>query len=61
LGYGLHLLIGFDLGEVDHGGRRAAMGGVTPPMVVHGDPVPDACLGLRTGFSSVQTSATTWL
>jgi hypothetical protein len=57
LSYCLHLLIGFDCLEVDHGGRLSAMGGVRPLVVVEGDPAPDTCLDLRSGFSSVQIDA----
>jgi len=42
LSYRLHLLIGFDAVEADHGGRLPAMGGVGPLVVVEGDPAPDA-------------------
>jgi len=42
LSYRLHLLIGFDAVEVDHGGRLSAMGGVGPLVVAEGDPAPDA-------------------
>jgi len=42
LSYRLHLLIGFDAVEADHGGRLPAMGGVRPLVVVEGDPAPDA-------------------
>jgi hypothetical protein len=49
----LHLLIGFDYGEVDHGGRLTAMGGVWPLVIVEGDPATDACLGLRPGLPAV--------
>jgi hypothetical protein len=34
LSYSLPLLVGFDLVEVDHGGRLSAMGGVGPLVVV---------------------------
>jgi hypothetical protein len=34
LSYGLHLLIGFNCIEVNHGGRLVAMGGVGPLVVV---------------------------
>jgi hypothetical protein len=34
LSYSLHLLIGFDFVEVDHGRRLPAMGGVGPQVVV---------------------------
>jgi hypothetical protein len=42
LSYCLHRLIGFDGVEADHGGRLSFMGGVGPPVVVEGDPMPDA-------------------
>jgi hypothetical protein len=45
LSYGLHLLIGFDVVEVDHGGRLTAMGSVWAMVVVESDPAPDASLG----------------
>lgn len=57
LGYSLPLLVGFDLVEVDHGGRLPAMGGVGPLVVVEGDPPTDAILGLRAGLPSVQIDA----
>jgi hypothetical protein len=46
LSYCLHLLIGFDCIEVDHGGRLTAMGGMGPLVVVEGDPASDASPGL---------------
>jgi hypothetical protein len=46
LSHCLHLLIGFDVIEVDHGGRLSAMGGVGPQVIVEGDPAPDASLCL---------------
>ena len=57
LSYGLHLLIGFDAVELDHGGRLTAMGSVWALVVVEGDPSPDASLGLRSGFPGVQVDA----
>jgi hypothetical protein len=42
LSYSLHLLIDFDVFEVDFGGRLSAMGGVGPLVVVEGDPAADA-------------------
>ena len=57
LSYGLHLLVGFDGVEVDHGGRLSAMGGVGPLVAVECDPAPDASLGLRSGFPGVQVDA----
>ena len=39
LSYSLPLLDGFDLVEVDHGGRLSAMGGVRPLVIVEGDPL----------------------
>ena len=54
LSYCLHLLIGFDGVEVDHGGRLPAMGGVRPLEVVEGDPGPDASLGLRPVLRATQ-------
>ena len=57
LSYCLHLLIGFDGVEVDHGGRLSAMGSVWAMVVVEGDPAPDASLGLRARLPSVQVDA----
>ena len=57
LSYCLHLLVGFDLVKVDHGGRVSAMGGVGPLVIVEGDPAPDACLGLRSGFPGMHVDA----
>jgi len=57
LSYGLHLLIGFNAVEVDHGGRLTAMGGVGPQVVVEGDPAPDTGLGLGPSFPGVQVNA----
>ena len=37
LSYSLPLLDGFDLVEVDHGGRLSALGGVRPLVIVEGD------------------------
>lgn len=54
LSYCLQLLINFDIFEVDHGGRLAAMGGVGPQVVVEGDPASDARFCLRSGFPGVQ-------
>ncbi|WP_233092613.1 hypothetical protein, partial [Paracoccus sp. IB05] len=54
LSYCLHLLIGFDGVEADHGGRLTAMGSVWALVVLEGDPAPDAGLGLRSGFPGVQ-------
>jgi hypothetical protein len=42
----LHLVVGFDVVEVNHGGRLAAMGSVWAVVVVDGDPTPDTGLGL---------------
>jgi hypothetical protein len=44
LSYCLHLLVGFDVVEVDHGGRLTDRGGVGPLVVVEGDPA--LCLSL---------------
>jgi hypothetical protein len=33
------------------------MGGVRPLVVVKGDPQPDTCLGLRSGFPGVEVNA----
>jgi hypothetical protein len=60
LTYCLHLLIGFDGIEVDHGGRLPAMGGVGSPMIIEGNPLADGNLGLRPRFPSVQVSDTTF-
>ena len=57
LSYSLPLLVGFDLVEVDHGGRLSAMGGVGPLVVVEGDPSANAGLGLRTGLPGVKVDA----
>lgn len=57
LSYSLPLPVGFDLVEVDHGGRLSAMGGVGPLVVVEGDPSANAGLGLRTGLPSVEVDA----
>jgi hypothetical protein len=46
LSYFLHLLIGFDVVEVDHGERLTAKSGMGPLVVVEGDPVSDASPGL---------------
>lgn len=58
LSYSLHLLIGFDGVEVDHGGRLTAMSSVCAMVVVEGDPTPDASLGLRAGFLAWRISNT---
>ncbi len=57
LSYSLPLLVGFDLVEVDHGGRLSAMGGVGPLVVVEGDPPANAGFGLRTGLPGVKVDA----
>jgi hypothetical protein len=57
LSYSLPLLVGFDLVEVDHGGRLSAMGGVGPLMIVEGDPSADAIPGVRAGLPSTQIYA----
>lgn len=57
MSYGLHLLVGLCCVAVDNAGRLSAMGGVGPLVVVEGDPAPDASLGLRSGFPSVQVDA----
>jgi hypothetical protein len=54
LSYCLHLLIGFDVVEVGHGGRLTAMGSVWALVVVEGDPAPDGNFGLRPWLPSVQ-------
>ena len=46
LSYCLHLLVGFGVVEVDHGGRLSAMGSVRALVVVECYPTPDAGLGL---------------
>jgi len=50
LSYSLPLLVGFGLGEVDHGGRLSAMGSMRPLVIVEGDPFRDAGFGLRSGL-----------
>ena len=50
LSYCLHLLVGLDSIEVDHGGRLSTMGGVRALVVVEGDPAPDADPCLRPGL-----------
>jgi hypothetical protein len=57
LSYSLHLLVGLGCVEVDYGGRLSAMGSVRALVVVEGDPAPDASLGLRSCFPSVQINA----
>ena len=57
LSYCLHLLMGFDYVEVDHGGRLSAMGGMGPLVVVECDPAADTCLGLEPSFPCVQIDA----
>jgi hypothetical protein len=52
LSYSLHLLIGFDDVEVDHGGRLTAMSSVWELVVVEGDLVPDPDPSLRSSFSA---------
>ncbi len=49
----LPLLVGFGLGEVDHGGRLSAVGGVRSLTIVKGDPFCNAGFGLRSGLPSV--------
>jgi hypothetical protein len=51
--YRLHLLIGVDVVEVDHGGRLTAMGGVWAMVAAEGDPAADASPCLRPGFPGV--------
>jgi hypothetical protein len=46
LSYCLHLLIGFDVVEVDHVGWLTAVGGMWALLVVEGDPASDASPGL---------------
>ena len=57
LSYCLHLLIGFNVIEVDHGGRLSAMGSVWVMVVVEGDLAADSGFGLRFGFPGVQVDA----
>jgi len=53
LSYSLPLLVGFDMVEVDHGGRLSAMGGVRPLVIVEGDPFRNAGFGLRSGLPGI--------
>lgn len=55
--YSPPLLVGFDLIEVEHGGRLSPMVGVGPMMVAEGDPSANACLCLRTGLPKVLVDA----
>lgn len=57
LSYSLPLLVGFDLVELDQGGRLSAMGGVGPLVIVKGNPSANASLGMRVSFPSVQIDA----
>ena len=57
LSYCLHLRMGFDAVEVDHGGRLTAMGSVRAMVVVEGDPPPDAGSCLRSSLPGVQVVA----
>ncbi|WGT51425.1 hypothetical protein [Thioclava nitratireducens] len=58
LSYSLPLLVGFDLVEVDHGGRLFAMGGVGPLVIVEGNPSANAGLRLRAVSDPVRSPFT---
>ena len=53
----LHLLIGFDCGEADHGGRLSAMVCTGAGTVAEGDRAPDARHGLWSGLPGEQADA----
>lgn len=49
--------VGFNLVEVNHGGRLSAMGGVGPLVVVEVDPHVNAGHGLRAGLPGMKVGA----